>query len=77
MATRMKRSTETQRRFEKGRAAARQRVIERGIVAFRSDAEMMELLLRVAEYKRLPYGVLARAWVMESLRKEAQALGIA
>ena len=77
MATRTKRSNETQRRFEKGRNAAKQRVIERGIVAFRSDAEMMELLLQVAEHKRIPYGVLARSWVMDSLRKEAQAIGIA
>jgi hypothetical protein len=76
VATRVKRSPDTQRRFEQGRAAAKQRVIERGIVAFRSDPEMMELLLRLAEYKRVPYGVLARSWVMEGLRKEAKALGM-
>jgi hypothetical protein len=76
MATKIKRSADTQKRFERGRTAARQRVIERGIIAFRSDAEMMDLLLRIAEYKRLPYGVLARSMVMDSLRKEAQALGI-
>lgn len=76
MATRTKRSSETQRRFEQGRAAARQRVIERGIVAFRSDTEMMELLLKVAEHVRVPYGVLARSWVMSRLREEAQVLGI-
>jgi hypothetical protein len=76
MATKIKRSAETQKRFERGRAAARQRVIERGIIAFRSDAEMMDLLLRVAEIKRMPYGVLARSMVMDSLRKEAQAIGI-
>lgn len=76
MAIRTKRSPETQKRFEQGRAAAKQRVIERGIVAFRSDPEMMELLLRLAEYKRVPYGALARSWVMEGLRKETKALGI-
>ena len=76
MATGTKRSAATQARFEQGRAAARERVVARGIIAFRADREMMELLLRVAERKRIPYGVLARSWVMDSLLKEAQALGI-
>lgn len=76
MATRTNRSAATQKRFEQGRNAARQRVIDRGIIAFRADTEMMDLLLRVAEHKRIPYGVLARSWVMESLRKEANELGI-
>jgi hypothetical protein len=74
MAIRAKRSAETQKRFEQGRAAARKRVVEKGIVAFRADEEMMDLLLRIAEYKRVPYGVLARSWVMECLRKEARSL---
>ena len=74
MSTRMKRSEQTQKRFDLGRAAARQRIIDRGIVAFRADAEMMDMLLRVAERKRIPYGVLARSWVAECLRKEAKAL---
>ncbi len=66
----MKRSAETQKRFEQGRAAARSRVIDRGVVAFRADPEMMEMLLRVSEHKRIPYGVMARSWVMERLREE-------
>ncbi len=70
MSTRMKRSEQTQKRLEQGRAAARQRTIERGIVAFRADEEMMESLLHVAESKRIPYGVLARSWVAERLQKE-------
>jgi hypothetical protein len=65
---------EVQKRFEEGRAAARQRVIDRGIVAFRADAEMMDMLLRVSEHKRVPYGVLARSWVMEHLHAEAESL---
>lgn len=72
MATRQKRSAVTQRRFEEGRAAAKQRVIERGVVAFRADSEMMELLLNVAERKRIPYGVLARSWVAERLNQETK-----
>jgi hypothetical protein len=76
MATRVKRSVNTQERLEKGRSAAKLRVIERGIVAFRADAEMMEMLLRVAEHKRLPYGVMARSWVMDRLHQEIQQLNV-
>jgi hypothetical protein len=76
MTTEMKRSAATQKRFEQGRAEARKRVIDRGIIAFRSDPEMMDLLLKVAEHKRIPYGVLARSYVMDCLRVEAKTLGI-
>jgi hypothetical protein len=76
MTTKTKRSAATQKRLVEGRAAARERVVARGIVAFRSDPQMMDLLLRVAERKRIPYGVLARSWVMDCLVKEAQLLGI-
>ena len=76
MATRIKRSAATQKRFEEGRAAARQRVIDRGVIAFRADPEMMDLLLKLAEHKRIPYGVLARSWVMDCLRDEAKNLGM-
>ena len=71
MATKPKRSADTQRRFDEGRAAARQRVVDRGIVAFRADPEMMQLLLQIAEKKRIPYGVLARSWVVERLDQES------
>ena len=74
MATGTKRSAATQKRFEQGRSAARQRVIDRGIIAFRADPEMMDLLLKVAEHKRIPYGVLARSWVMDRLRDEQKTL---
>jgi hypothetical protein len=76
MSTVAKRSAATQKRVEQGRAAARQRVIDRGTIASRADAEMMELLLKVAEHKRIPYGVLARSRVMDCLREEATALGV-
>ena len=68
----MKRPTKTQKRFEQGRAAARQRVIERGIVAVRADPAMMDLLLTVEEHARVPYGVIARSWVMDRLRQESK-----
>jgi hypothetical protein len=74
MATEPKRSAETQKRFEQGRAAARQRVIDRGVIAFRADPEMMQLLLQIAEKRRIPYGVLARSWVAERLEQETQDL---
>lgn len=61
-------------RAEKTQAAARQRVIERGIVQFRADKEIMDLLLRVSAHKRMPYGVMCRAWIVERLRQEAKYL---
>ncbi len=76
MAPGMKRSPNVQERFEKGRAAARSRVVERGIVAFRADSETMDMLLRVAQHKRLPYGVMTRSWVMERLHQEIQRLDL-
>lgn len=63
-------------RAGKTQAAARQRVIERGIVQFRADPEIMDLLLRVADYKRMPTGVMVRAWVVERLRQEASTISM-
>jgi hypothetical protein len=62
-------------RAEKTQESARRRVIERGIVQFRADEEIMDLLLRVAASKRIPYGVMCRTWVVERLREESQGLG--
>jgi hypothetical protein len=62
-------------RAERTQAAARQRVIERGLVQFRADEEVMDLLLKVAASKRIPYGVMCRAWIVERLRQEAKGLG--
>jgi len=72
MSTRIKRSEQTQRRLEQGRAAARQRIVDRGIIAFRADPEMLSELLQIAERKRIPYGVLARSWVAERLQVEKE-----
>ncbi len=73
MSTTKKKIT-AQERAAKSQAAARQRVIERGIVQFRADEEIMDLLLRVATHKRIPYGVMCRAWIVERLRQEADCL---
>jgi hypothetical protein len=67
----VKKKLTPQERALASQAAARQRVVERGIVQFRADEEIMDLLLRVAAHKRIPYGVLCRAWVVERLRQEA------
>ena len=61
-------------RAKASQAAARKRVIERGIVQFRADEEIMDLLLKVAAHKRIPYGVMCRAWVVERLRQESNEL---
>jgi hypothetical protein len=70
----IKKKVSAAERAAKTQAAALQRVIERGIVQFRADEEIMELLLRVAMHKRVPYGVMCRAWVVERLRQEARIL---
>jgi hypothetical protein len=51
-------------------------VVERGIMQFRADEEVMDALLRLADYKRIPAGVMVRAWVVERLREEAREIGI-
>jgi len=70
----VKKKLTAQERAKASQAAARQRVIERGIVQFRADEEIMDLLLRVAAHKRIPYGVMCRAWVVERLRQESAEL---
>ncbi len=73
MKTTKKKLTASER-AAKTQSAARQRVIERGIVQFRADEEIMDLLLRVSKHKRMPYGVMCRSWVVERLRREAGAI---
>lgn len=75
MTTASKKTT-AEERARKTQAAARERVIQRGIVQFRADPEIMDLLLKVADYKRMPTGVMVRAWVVERLRKEAREIAV-
>jgi hypothetical protein len=70
----IKKKVTSAERAAKTQAAALQRVVARGIVQFRADEEIMELLLRVSTHKRMPYGVMCRAWVVERLRQEARIL---
>jgi len=63
-------------RVSKMQAEARQRVVQRATVQFRTDPEMMELLMKVAKAKSTPPGALARLWVAERLEQELKQLGL-
>lgn len=70
MAISRKRSEALQKRIEKTKSDARDRVIKRGIMHFRADEDMMSELLQVAQYKKLPAGSMVRSWVSERLSQE-------
>jgi len=70
MSTKTKGSAALQKRIERTKLEARERVIKRGIMHFRCDEEMMDQLLQVAQYKKLPVGSMVRSWVAEKLRVE-------
>lgn len=53
---------------------AHERVLARGLVQFRLDADYMQRLLEIADSKGLGYGVLARMWICERLEEEQFAL---
>jgi len=69
-------SLENQKRLEKLKAAAHERILKREFVQFRVDAPMMNLLLKVASHKRQPLGVMLRDWVEHQLAKEAKLLPV-
>lgn len=75
MATVNRRSNSLQKRIEKTKVDARKRVIKRGILHFRCDEEMMDHLLKVAHYRKLPVGSMVRSWVADRLRKEISMIG--
>lgn len=68
--TNKQKSEALQKRIEKTKSDARSRVIKRGLMHFRADEEMMEQLMEVAQYKKLPVSSMVRSWVAEHLRKE-------
>lgn len=70
MATEKKKAEELQKRIAKTKGEARERVVKRGLMHFRADEEMMEQLMAVAAYKKLPVSSMVRSWVAEQLRKE-------
>ena len=63
-------SPRMQKMLSKGRAEARKRVIERGLIQFRADATMMQQLLEISEHRGIPLGTMLREWVKDRLRNE-------
>jgi hypothetical protein len=59
--------------IDKEKAAARKRIVERGIVHFRADREFMSALLDAAGQLRMPPGTLCRRIVWEHLQLSRQA----
>jgi hypothetical protein len=57
----------------KGRAEARRRVIDRGLVQFRADSDTMEKLLEVSEHRGIPLGTMVREWIKERLKNQEQS----
>ena len=49
------------------KADARQRVVERGLLQFRADAETIKAVLQAADERKMPVGALLREWVRERL----------
>jgi len=58
--------------LDKEQAEARKRIVERGIVHFRADAEFMEILLAVADKSKVAPGTLCRRIVWEYLQSASQ-----
>ena len=56
--------------LERGRAQARDKIIERGIVQFRADPELMSRLLLISDTRKLPLGTMLRNWIVERLDNE-------
>jgi len=54
--------------LDKEKAAARQKIVERGIVHFRADAEFMEALFALANKSKVAPGTLCRRIVWEYLQ---------
>jgi hypothetical protein len=61
---------ETRNKIEKTKADARERVIERGLLQFRLDPELMRDLFEIAEEVQVGPSILARMWFVERLRQE-------
>lgn len=57
-------------RIAKTKTSARKKIISRGKVEFRLDAEIMSELLERADKVRIPYGVYARMLMIKALRGE-------
>ncbi len=67
-------SAKTKKRLERARTEAHERVINRGIVQFRADKELMEKLLAVSDHKKTAVGVLIRSWIAPIVKHEFESL---
>lgn len=62
---------ELRKRIDKTKADARERVIERGLLQFRLDPELMRQLFEISDEVQVGPSVLARMWFVERLRVES------
>ena len=49
------------------KADARERVVERGLLQFRADADTVKAVLQAADERNMPVGSMLRQWVQERL----------
>jgi hypothetical protein len=63
--------------LQKAKAEAHERVVQRGLIQFRADAELVGQLLQIADYKKIPVSVLVRSWVAEHVRQDYAQLPLA
>lgn len=62
--------------MQRTKEQAKKEVAFRGVVQYRVDEETMLRLMAIADKKKVPFGVLARMWMVERLDKEEAALGL-
>lgn len=70
MVVSSKKSRTAKERAEKTKSAAKNAVAQRATVQYRLDEDTMRRLMRVADSKKTPVGVLARMWMVERLSEE-------
>lgn len=67
-------NSDADERVQQTGAAAKKSVAQRGNVEFRLDEETMLRLMKLADAKKMPLGVLARQWTEERLNEEEKEL---
>jgi len=63
-------SEKSRQMLDQAKAEAHERVVKRGLIQFRAEEELVDQLLQIADYKKIPVSVLVRAWVAEHVRQE-------
>lgn len=67
-------SESTRKALNAAKVEAHKKILKREFVQFRTDEPMMDLLLRMANEKRQPVGVMVREWVEERLAQEIEKM---